>query len=241
MTESPVESVKQGGVVEDLLEVLWSPAAVFERARNSNGWKYLGVLIVLCTIVAVATIGLLQPYLEATADLQVTLQRRAGVTISEQTVAIMRTTTRYVYMAGPIFLLSIGALLGAVFVVLAGKTLNAPLQFGQAFRILAISSAPRLFGYIASPAMAAGLDASNARSMADLTLGAARFTDPYTISPVLQAFLTTMDVFALWQYVLIAIGVSVVARVERSTGAMVSLMSWGLGAALTLVPGMIMS
>ena len=241
MSEFSTESTKQSGVFEDLLEVFWSPSAVFDRTRNANAWKYLLIIAVLCCVVTIATASLVQPYLEANADLQIALQTKAGRPVPEQAVAMTRSITKYAYLVGPLFIIPIGALLGALFVMWAGKTMSARLRYGQALTILAISSAPRLLGFIATSVQGAILDSSNAHSMADLALGPARFIDPYTISPVVQGFLMTLDVFAIWQYVLIAIAVSVVARVERSTGAIVSLISWALGAALTLIPGLLAS
>ncbi|HEY0929733.1 MAG TPA: YIP1 family protein [Gemmatimonas sp.] len=241
MSDYSTETVKQSGVIEDLLEVLWAPAAVFNRTRERKAGMYLLVLALVGLVIVVSTGSLARPYLEANADLQMALAAKAGKPIPEAAVNMTRNITVYAYYASPLLFIPIGALLSALFIKWAGKTMSAPLRYGQALTIAAITSSPRLFGFIATAVQGAILDTSNVKSMGDSSLGPARFVDPLTMSSPLYTFLVTIDVFSVWQYVLIAIAVSVVARVERTTGAIVALITWALGSALTLIPGLLAS
>jgi len=241
MNDATTEPVKQSSVIEDLLEVLWAPAVVFDRTRARKAGMYLLILAVIGTVIVVSTGSLARPFLDANADLQMALSAKAGKPIPEAAAEVTRKITVYVYYAAPLLFIPIGGFLAALFVMWAGKTLSAPLRYGQALLIAAISSTPRIFGYLATAVQGAVMDTSNVRSLGDSSIGPARFFDPYTMSNLLYTFLMTIDLFAVWQYALIAIGVSVVARVDRSTGALVALMSWALSSALTLIPGLLAS
>jgi hypothetical protein len=83
------------------------------------------------------------------------------------------------------------------------------------------------------------VDPQSIRSFSDASLGAARFVDPVTTSPALMALLTNLDIFNIWQFIIMAIGISVVGRVERSAGYVGALVGWGLGVALTVVPALL--
>ncbi|BAH39092.1 MAG TPA: hypothetical protein DGD08_09295 [Gemmatimonas aurantiaca] len=241
MSEFTTTAPKQSGVIEDLLEVLWSPAAVFDRTRDRKAGMYLLVLAIVGLVIVVATGSLVQPYIDAGADLQMALAAKSGRPIPEGAANMTRNISTYAYYASPLLFIPIGALLSALFIKWGGKTMSAPLRYGQALTIAAVSSSPRLFGYLTTAVQGAVLDTTNVRSLADASLGPARFVDPYAASTVLHTFLMTIDVFSVWQCVLIAIAVSVVARVERTTGALVALIAWALGAALTLIPGLLAS
>jgi hypothetical protein len=241
MSEVITTAPKESSVFEDLLEVLWSPADVFDRARDRKAGMYLLVLALVGLVIVVATGSLVRPYLEAGAGLQMAMAAKAGKPIPDAAAGMTRNIAMYAYYATPLLFIPIGALISALFIKWAGKTMSAPLRYGQALTIAAISSSPRIIGFIATAVQGAVLDTSNVRSMADASLGPARFFDPYSMSPLLHTFLVTMDVFSVWQYVIIAIAVSVVARVERSTGMLVALMTWALGSALTLIPGLLAS
>ncbi len=242
MNDTGAEQSRKSGVLDDLLEVFWAPTNVFGRTRERSAWKYIGVLVAVGLVIVIATGSLIRPYLEADINMRMSVAAaQSGQQIPENAVAAAQKFAMIAYYFSPLLAFPLLALVSAIFVLLAGKTMSAPVRYGQALTIVALSSAPRLLGYLSAAAQGAVLDSNNARSVADTLLGPARFMDPQTTSPLLFSFLSTIDVFTLWQYVLIAIGVSVVARVERSTGAVAALMAWVLGAALTLIPGLLAS
>ena len=241
MRDDAVVGGKQSGLMDDVLEIFWSPAAVFERARERTGWKYLWFWVILTIVIAAATGNLVRPYLEAQTLQALQLAAASGQTVPPESAAFARNFAFYSYLAVAPFGVLVGALVGGLFVVLSSRTFGSALRFRPAFTVLALSMGPRVLSLLVSAAQAVFMDDSKARSMADLSLGPGRLTDPATTSPLLQAFLAANDLFTLWQYVIIAIGVSVMARVSRSQGALVALMTWALGAALTLIPGLLAS
>ncbi|MBL0892084.1 MAG: hypothetical protein IBJ19_15930 [Gemmatimonadaceae bacterium] len=76
MSEVTTAGTKKGSVFEDILEVLWAPATVFDRARGNGIGMYLLVLSGVLVAVLFATKGLIQPYIDANFDL--TMQQAAA-------------------------------------------------------------------------------------------------------------------------------------------------------------------
>ncbi len=241
MSDDEVAGGKQSGLMDDVLEIFWSPASVFERVRERTGWKYVWFWVIVTAVIGVATGNLIRPYLEAQSLQAMAAAAASGKVVPPESMAVARSVAFYSYMFAVPFSVLLGSLVGGLFVVLASKTFGSALRFRQAFTVMALSMGPRALALLAVAAQAAFMDDSKARSMADLSVGPGRLTDPATTSPLLQTFLSANDLFTLWQYVIIAIGVSVMVRVSRAQGALVSLMTWVLGAALTLIPGLLAS
>ena len=76
--EGSIAAPKQGGLFEDLIEVLYAPSKVFDRARNSPAFKYAIVTAIICLVVAVATKNLLMPWLDAQAELSIKMAAAKG-------------------------------------------------------------------------------------------------------------------------------------------------------------------
>jgi hypothetical protein len=130
----------------------------------------------------------------------------------------------------------IGPFISAIFLWVGGKFAKAQLGYRQAAFVAALAAVPKAFSLLVMAALALVLPAADARSMADLALGASRFVDPVTTSPVLLGLLGLVDVFRLWELALTAIGIAAVARVSRGTGWAVALIGLACGAIVQLIP-----
>jgi hypothetical protein len=81
-----------------------------------------------------------------------------------------------------------------------------------------------IFGMMADP--------QSVRGTGDGQLGLLRFFDPDTTSPLLIEILRRIDVFALWELALTAIGISIIGRVSRGSGFVAAAIKWALVALL---------
>jgi len=241
MTEFTTANARKGNVLEDVLEVMWAPGTVFDRARNSGAGMYILVLTAVCIVIVLATKGLLQPYIDANFDLQVQLMANRGKPMPPEAIEAGRKFGTYGFLATSVLLVPLSALFGGLILWLSGKLVAAPMRFGQAALIATLGSIPRIFSFLATAVQGALSDSTSIRSFYDASLGPARFVDPVTTSPAVLGLLANIDVFSLWQLVMFGIGVSVVARVARSTGYVAAIIAWGIGAALTLVPALLTS
>jgi hypothetical protein len=145
----------------------------------------------------------------------------------------------YGFIATGVLMIPIGAVITGLLIFVGGKVVSARSTFGQAMLIATLASVPRVLSFIATAVQGALADPQSIRSFSDASLGAARFVDPVATSPALMAILANLDIFNVWQFVIMAVGISVVGRVERSAAVIGALVAWGLGVALTVVPALL--
>ena len=238
MSEATAESAK-GSVFEDVLEVLWAPGKVFDRSRAKSVGMYILVLTAITLVIVLATKGLIQPYVDANFDLQMQQMAAKGKPMPLEAVAAAQKFAGYGFIATGVLLIPIGAVLTGLLVWIGGKIASANFSYGQAMLIATLASVPRVLSFIATAVQGAMVDPQSIRSFSDAALGAARFVDPVTTSPALIAMLSNLDLFNIWQLIIMAVGISVIGRVERSAGVVGALVAWGIGVALTVVPALL--
>ena len=238
MNEVSADTSK-GSVFEDVLEVLWAPANVFDRSRANGVGMYILVLTAITLVIVLATKGLIQPYIDANFEVQMQQMAARGRPMPAEAVAAAQKFAVYGFIATGVLMIPVGALITGLLVWIGGKVVSARFTFGQAMLIATLASVPRVLSFIATAVQGAMAEPQSIRSFSDASLGAARFVDPVATSPALMAMLANLDVFNLWQFVIMAIGISVVGRVERSAGFVGALVGWGLGVALTVVPALL--
>jgi hypothetical protein len=200
---------------------------------------YILVLTAVTLVIVLATKGLIQPYIDANFDVQMQQMAARGTPMPPESAAAAQKFAGYGFIATGVLMIPIGAVLTGVLVWIGGKVASAPFTFGQGMLIATLASVPRVLSFIATAVQGAMADPQSIRSFSDAALGAARFVDPVSTSPALMALLANVDAFNIWQLVIMAVGISVVGRVERSAGFVGAIVAWGLGVALTVVPALL--
>jgi len=229
----------KGSVFEDVLEVLWAPAKVFDRSRANGVGMYILVLTAITLVIVLATQGLIQPYIDANFDVQMQQMAARGKPMPAEALAAAQKFAVYGFIATGVLMIPIGAVITGLLIFVGGKVVSARSTFGQAMLIATLASVPRVLSFIATAVQGALADPQSIRSFSDASLGAARFVDPVATSPALMAILANLDIFNVWQFVIMTVGISVVGRVERSAAVIGALVAWGLGVALTVVPALL--
>jgi hypothetical protein len=225
-----------GGLFEDILEVLWAPATVFERSRHRGAGLYMVALTLIAIALIAATRSLIQPYVDANFDLQVSKLAAQGRAMPPEAVASGRTFGGYFLFAGwalsPVF----SGLIGGVLVWLGAKVATAPLPLGRAVFIATLAGVPRVLGILATAIQGAVLDTGTVQSLFAASLGPARFVDPATTNDVVLTLLAGFDVFGIWNLAITAVGVSVVARVSRGAGWIAAIVGLAISLLFSLIP-----
>jgi hypothetical protein len=126
-----------------------------------------------------------------------------------------------------------GPLIVGVVLWLVGKLVSAGENIGAACMIATYAFFPRILGALVQVIMAFVIDPSKLNGMNRVTLSAAYFLDPNVASPVSVVLASRIDVFVIWSTILLAIGLSVVARIPRSKAAIAAAIVFVLG---TIVP-----
>ena len=239
--EGSIAAPSKGGLFEDLIEVLYAPAKVFDRTRATKAGKYVITTALIAGVVAIATKNLLMPWFDAQAELAIKMAAAKGQPIPDAAANSMRSFTAWGIIVGAPMAMLIGPYLNAFFMQLGGKMMGATLSFSQAATIAVLGGVPRLLGWLAMPVQAIISDGSKARSIADLSLGPARFVNPDQMSPTVLTLLGNLDLFRIWQIILTVVGVAVVARVSKGTAFVVVIIMIGIGAILQLIPSALFS
>jgi hypothetical protein len=236
MSEVSTAGEKSGSVWEDSLEVLWAPATVFQRSAARGVGMYMLVLTAFLIIVLLATKGLLQPYLDANYDLQMIKMAEQGKPVPTQGLDAIRAVSSCTLLIGWSLTAVLSGIAGGIITWLAAKLVRAPLAFGRAVFIATLASVPRILGLIGVAVQGALVNPDTITSPFSASLGPARFLDARTADPAVLAMAGSIDVFTLWNIVITAIGVSVIAKTSGSTGWIVSVIAWALSVILTLLP-----
>jgi hypothetical protein len=236
MSEGTMAAAKQGSVWEDILEVLWAPAAVFERSRGRGVGMYMLVLTVMLVVLVLATMSLLQPYMDANYDLQVIKMAEQGRKLPAEAVEQGRKFAGYFLLFSWSLTAVFSGVIGGIVTWFGAKLAGATLPVGRAIFVATLASVPRVVSLLATAVQGAVLDTSNVTSLFAASVGPARFVDPVTTNPAVLGMLASLDLFTLWNVFITAVGVSVVARVSRGTGWFASLIALGITLLFTLVP-----
>ncbi len=226
----------KASIIEDFVDIFLSPAAVFDRRRNGSAWIPLLVVTALVGIGFLVSAGGLEPVIDAefqrnaarmmAENPQLTpemLERGRGFGLLAAKVGAFITT--------PLSIVVVGFL-----VLILGKLVEARQSFSQAMMIAAYAYIPRIIAAVAIPIQLRFMSPEQLDGMARISLSPARFLDPDTTSPLVTAVLGRLDITVLWSTLLIAIGVSVVAKVSRTSGWVVALLVWLAGALPVLWP-----
>lgn len=239
MTESTLKtSASSGSLFENIVDVFVNPARLFDRVRNQSFVMPAIVLTLIGLVFALAFRNLTQPFVDA--EVQLGLQRAAasGQAVPENARAMAEKFATYSAIGGPIILPWIVALFGGLITFIAARIVGAKITFGQAATISVWGYFPMVLASIVSAIIGLMMDPSSIRSAADGQIGVARFLDPTTTAPIVRQLALQFEVFNLWTYVLYAIGISVIARAERSTGFLATLIRLAIVVALSSLGGL---
>jgi uncharacterized membrane protein len=219
-----------GGLMEDLVGIFVSPAAVFERRRGGSFALPALVQMVIFLVLAIALKNLMQPFMDAEfARAMAKAAEKAaasGQPMPQAATDMMAKVQSFSAIAGPAILPWIIAIVGGIFVWLFAKIVGASFGVSQGMNISAWSFMPAILGMIVVGIFGVVADPQTVRGMADAQLGPARFFDPKTTSPFLYAILQRVDVFGIWSMILTGIGISVIGRVSRQSGLIASFIQW---------------
>lgn len=230
-------SPEKAGLLDDLLEIFVAPSKVFERRRDGGYGLLLTVLVVLALAIALATKNLSAPYYDAQFNLTMLQAAEKGQPMPpEATGAGARAAFTWFIVASQSLMIPIFVWLSALFVMLGAKVAGTSLSYRQSALIFTLAGFPRLLSPIVTAIQGATVDPTTVRSMMDAQIGPARFVDPLTTAPAITGALANFDLFNLWAFVLVAIGISVIGRVSRANGAIGAAVVLACVLALSLIP-----
>lgn len=220
---------EKASVVEDFLDVFHSPSSVFARRANSGYGLQLLIVSVLAAAFAFSQRSVLSQifdveFARGTAKAMANNPRITQEMINQGRPIQEAIATFAGYIGTPIFIFIL-----AFFVWIVAKLFSAKVTYGQAAMITTIAWIPRLLGSLITTVQSVLMDTSTVTSMFSLSLSPARFMDPDTTNPKLFGLMGSLEIFSIWFWILVAIGLSVVAKVPRARGYAAAVVLFILG------------
>lgn len=226
---APPASAKSASLWEDFIDIFVSPSEVFERRREHGFFVPLLVFTVLTLVIALIGRSVMQPIFDAEFARGMAAAARKNPQITPEQLAGPRA---FMEKLAPI-MVGFGAFLGPLMVGvvlwIVGKFVQAKEDIGAACMIATYAFFPRILDSLLRVVQGFMVDPAKLNGQYRVTLSAAHFLDPDTASPLLVGLLGRIDLFTIWVTVLLAIGLSVVARIPRSRAAIVAAAIWVLG------------
>lgn len=226
---TPAAATDKASFWEDLIDIFYQPSAVFARRQKASAWPPYLFVVIAMSVITFATFNAIEPAL--TADLQramaKTIAHNPNMTqeMADKAVDMQTKFGRYV---APLAL-AFGVFIVGLFTWILSKLFSAKEDFSGAMLITSYAYMPRVLGAVITAAFALLMDPAKLTSMSALTLSPARFYDPDTTSPFFLALMQRLDVFIIWETILLAIGVAVIGKTSKGKAAAFGVLIWIVG------------
>ena len=222
---------------EDLIDIFFEPVSVFRRRANASFWPPLLVAAVVMAAFSIANANVLQPILEGEMSRQMAATMKQNPQLTAERVEQMRPMMEKVQTAiryGTVVAVPIFAFLVALLSWLVGKGFSSKQTFQAAMMVVSYATLPRVLEQVAIAVQGLMMDPSNLTAMSKVQIGAARFLDPDATNRLLFALASRVDLFVIWGWVLIAIGLYVTGKVSRGQAVAFGIVMWVLASLPTL-------
>src|SRR3569833_2414055 len=137
----------------------------------------------------------------------------------EQRMKISTSITQGIFLAGPVLLLAMGAIISLVLLGTINFVFGGKAKFGSIFAVWMYAMMPSciktILGIVVLFAGTAP-DSFNIKNFAPTNLGA--FLNPMDMNPGLYSLASSIDFVTIWTLALVGIGVAIVAGTKRTSG-----------------------
>lgn len=233
MTERDIEPAAttppQASIFEDFVDILTSPREVFARRATSGYAMMMVIVALLLGALFLVNRATMQDMMDAEIARGMAQAMKDNPGVTQEQLEAGKKFAGYAATAGAFVGLPLAIWMIGLGIWLVAKMLGASLTYGASALIATYAYIPRVLESIVVGAQGVLLDTSGIQGRYQLTLGVARFLDP-EMSPGLLGLIGRIDVFTLWVTVLIAIGMTVIAKLPREKVIAAGTLIWIYGA-----------
>lgn len=227
MTQS--STPKPSSTIEDLIDAFVAPAAMFSRRVGQSAVAPFLIVAALLVVLYYANFNAMSGIIDTEVDKAVAAALESNPEMDDAAIGQMRRvieiSTRYSgLVALPVVLLALGAV---VFVSI--KLLGGSGGYGTGLTIASFAYLPRVLESAGVAIQYLLLDPSELRSRFSYSFGIGRFLDPASTPEVLYNVLGRLDLITIWVTVLVAVGMTQMAKVERGKAIGGAIGLWVLG------------
>lgn len=220
---------------EDFIDIFSSPSAVFRRRENSGYGVQLLVLTVIFAILILGTKSLVSPVIDAEMARQGAHAMKAHPEITAAQLQQQQAMGEKFGAYFVIIVIPISAMLTGLVLWVVGKIFESKQTATQAIMVATYAFFPKILASLAGALIAYLSNPERLNGMSRLSVGLGALFDPDKTSPVLMAFVARLDVFTIWETVLLAIGLQITGKVSKSNSYLVAAIVWFIGA----LPGLL--
>jgi hypothetical protein len=225
--------------VQRLINTFTAPSKTFEDIKRGNKSWWLPFIIYIALGYAFYGVVNSKVGMRQVSENQITLSPKAQEQMGqltpeqrEQRMKISTAVTQGIFLAGPIVLLIMGAVISLVLLGTINFGFGGRAKFGGIFTVWMYAMLPSciktILGIVVLFAGTAP-ESFNIKNFAPTNLGAFLPTD---INPGLYSLATSIDFVTIWTLALVGIGTAMIAGVKRGSGYIASFGWWAL---LTIV------
>ncbi len=222
-TGSPAPS--KTSVWEDFVDIFTSPSAVFERRRDGQFGLALVIVAVLTGILAFVLHNGLAPVMDAVIAKQQAAIMAKNPAITQDQLASMSSMMEKTSQFGAIIFVPIFTVIAAALIWIIGKFVDTKMAFAPAMMTSTYSGVPRILQTVVTAVQGLFLAPESITGPGSVSIGPARFL-PATANAGVESMLSNLDLFTIWMFVLMAIGIAVVARVPMKRAAITAGLVW---------------
>lgn len=221
---------KQASFWEDLIDIFFSPAAVFRRNEYKSVWPPLLFVAIAIGVIFFFTFNTLEPIFDAEFTKATAQTLKQNPQISQDALAKMKSVNEGVVRYGiSVLMLITMVVLGAVSWIV-GKMVGSAQSFHSALVVAAWSYMPRVLDSVIAGVQGLLMDPANLTSRLSISLGPARFMAPDTPNPIVYQLLGRLDLITIWVTILLAVGLHITGKVSKGRAATFGVLMWLLGA-----------
>lgn len=219
---------------EDLVDVLTSPTAVFQRRKEDPTFAIpLLILTAVFALLIFASWDLFEPVRRADGVRQIETMVRMNPNLPAERAEEMRAaasaggSSMGRYLTG--LVIPLGVIFIGLFTWVGGKAVGAKTTMGQAFMIATYAQVPKIIGMLIAVVLTLVLPEAMLDGQFRLSVGPGMLLDPDTMRQSFILALARLDLTTLWVTVLLALGLKATGNVPTGRAIAAGALIWILG------------
>ena len=208
-----------------LIGVLFSPGQTFADIARKPDWLVPAILIIVVFLVAtIVTVPRID--FESMMRQAMEAQGRSG-SQAEQGLRFAVAFAKGIQYAIPFVLIGILAVAALIY-WLGVRLVGGEATYQQVFSVVLYGFTPNVIHALVKIPVVLSKHNINPREAETIVRSGPAFLTSFKDHPLLFAFLTRLDVFAIWSLILIVIGLAAASRVSKAKAAGVVIVAWSV-------------
>jgi hypothetical protein len=209
--------------MSNLINIIIEPAKAFEHIKEKDDWWI--------PFIALAVVTLIFLWVSTPAMSRIMAQKMAEMGVNKE---LPKSVDLIKYVFAPIGVL-IGFLVVSLILWVLGNSFGADWNFIKALDLYAYSSVIQVIRSILNSVVLFIRGAPNIMTLRELNFatGLNLFFSPE--NPKLYAVLSGIEIFSIWQFILIAYGVSAITGISKKKAAIVSVILYILSIGISVL------